>query len=207
MLTEMDDRSRKGSVDSAIVELLAAVNGDSRFCSLSSCSGRIVVYRSQELRQDRPEDSGPVHDEVDATLDDIASDEVKDFAVENSFALLARQNFYIIFIAKQILTSCSISDAFVGFNGFSAQEVRKKHKKKNCDLMLVSHERVSLQQVRDSVFGGTGGEDGCRPGVITLKFEPLILHVQCSDLEAAKHLLSIRLASLGHENMVVVHIF
>ena len=38
------DLSRKGNVDSGILDLIEAINASSDLASLSSCSGRIVLY-------------------------------------------------------------------------------------------------------------------------------------------------------------------
>jgi tRNA(Phe) wybutosine-synthesizing methylase Tyw3 len=71
-------------------------------------------------------------------------------------------------------------------------------KKKGCDWILVSHDPVDPEKAWLSLqdFHSPGAED--KPdadvesagleerGVVTLKFEPFILHVQCRDTESAK---------------------
>ena len=42
------DLSRKGSVDEGILDLIKIINNHKDLTSLSSCSGRIVVYREGE---------------------------------------------------------------------------------------------------------------------------------------------------------------
>jgi tRNA wybutosine-synthesizing protein 3 len=104
------DLSRKGSVDAPIVNLLQKLNDHEDYVSLSSCSGRIIVFISGE-----------------------------------------------------------------------------NNIKKGCDWILVKHDPVveETDDVWDLVQNNLG-----RKGVITLKFEPFILHVQCRNFEAAKKLLT-----------------
>ena len=84
------------------------------------------------------------------------------------------------------------------------------NKKKGCDWILVSHELVDsddawvrLEQAERNeaeakvkvdrrleevhVIDATDNESA-GSGILTLKFEPFILHVQCRDAEAAKFL-------------------
>ncbi|XP_067140920.1 tRNA wybutosine-synthesizing protein 3 homolog [Centruroides vittatus] len=42
------DKSRKGSVDKNIVDLIDYINDRTEYCTTSSCSGRIVVYQQPE---------------------------------------------------------------------------------------------------------------------------------------------------------------
>ena len=48
VLSSVEDLSRKGSVDALIVDFLSELNASKDYFSLSSCSGRIVVVRSQD---------------------------------------------------------------------------------------------------------------------------------------------------------------
>ena len=75
-------------------------------------------------------------------------------------------------------------------------------KKKGCDWILVSHDPVDPEKAWSSLQDFKGPEVEDRPetdgldrvevgdadelGVVTLKFEPFILHVQCRDVESAK---------------------
>ena len=110
------DLSRKGSVDEPILDLIRDLNAHPDLFTLSSCSGRIVLFRSRS---------------------DVA--------------------------------------------------------KKGCDWMRVAHEKIHADDVWSKV------EDNNDEGVLTLKFEPFILHLQCRTLELAKKLHTVSLES-GFKN-------
>ena len=104
------DLSRKGSVDAPIVEFLKKLNAHPDYVSLSSCSGRIIIFASTE---------------------------------ENI--------------------------------------------KKGCQWILVKHDEVKKDdQAWQKVI-----DNQQREGILTLKFEPFILHVQCRHIDAAKKLLTL----------------
>lgn len=44
VLKEKDDSSRKGSIDSHIIELVKYINVHSNYYTTSSCSGRILIF-------------------------------------------------------------------------------------------------------------------------------------------------------------------
>ncbi len=101
------DLSRKGSVDAPIVEFLQKLNAHPDYVSLSSCSGRIIIF--------------------------VGGDNIK----------------------------------------------------KNCQWILVKHDQVSEDdKAWDKICDNLD-----KDGILTLKFEPFILHVQCRHLEAAKRLM------------------
>ena len=100
------DLSRKGSVDAPIENFLNNLNKHPDYVSLSSCSGRIIIF--------------------------VSSDNVK----------------------------------------------------KGCTWILVKHETVTEG---DETWSKVKEQAG-KTGILTLKFEPFILHVQCRHLEAAKKL-------------------
>ena len=104
------DLSRKGSVDAPIVNFLKKLNGHSDYVSLSSCSGRIIIFVSGE------------------------------------------------------------------------------NIKKGCQWILVKHEAVRDE---DQAWQKVLDRKVRDKGILTLKFEPFILHVQCRHLEAAKKLLQL----------------
>lgn len=111
------DLSRKGSVDEPIVEFIQKLNQHQDFVSLSSCSGRIIIF--------------------------VGSDNVK----------------------------------------------------KGCQWILVEHEEVkNKDEVWQKVVEASG-----KTGVMKLKFEAFILHVQCRDFDAAKRLLTIS-TDIGFRN-------
>lgn len=103
------DLSRKGSVDEPIVDFLQKLNRHSDYVSLSSCSGRIIVF--------------------------VGGDNLK----------------------------------------------------KGCQWILVKHDKVTEE---DEVWQKVAHESH-QDGILTLKFEPFILHCQCRHLEAAKKLLQL----------------
>ncbi|XP_005094745.1 tRNA wybutosine-synthesizing protein 3 homolog [Aplysia californica] len=43
---EDEDLSRKGSIDKPIVELVNVINSMSRYCTTSSCSGRVILFEN-----------------------------------------------------------------------------------------------------------------------------------------------------------------
>jgi tRNA wybutosine-synthesizing protein 3 len=103
------DLSRKGSVDAPIFDFLKNLNSHPDYVSLSSCSGRIIIFISGE------------------------------------------------------------------------------NIKKGCQWILVKHDKVTAEdepwkKVIDRKI---------RDGILTLKFEPFILHVQCRGIDAAKKLLQL----------------
>lgn len=104
------DLSRKGSVDEPIVDFLKKLNGHTDYVSLSSCSGRIIIFVSGE------------------------------------------------------------------------------NIKRGCQWILVKHDIVDFDG--DDVWNKILESEG-RKGIITLKFEPFILHAQCRNFDVAKKLLTI----------------
>jgi len=101
------DLSRKGSVDAPIFDFLKNLNCHTDYVSLSSCSGRIIIFISGE------------------------------------------------------------------------------NVKKGCQWILVKHEKVTTE---DESWEKIVNRK-TREGILTLKFEPFILHVQCRGIDAAKKLL------------------
>jgi len=67
-------------------------------------------------------------------------------------------------------------------------------KKQGCEWIVVSHDPIEVEPswsvILDSIANNEKTSDGGDQiqGIITLKFEPFILHVQCKDLEAGKKL-------------------
>lgn len=112
------DLSRKGSVDAPIVDFLHNLNAHPDYVSLSSCSGRIIIF--------------------------VSSDNIK----------------------------------------------------KGCTWILVKHEPVTED---DEAWHKIKSHCGQNHGILTLKFEPFILHVQCRHLEAAKKLLTLA-SEVGFRN-------
>jgi len=104
------DLSRKGSVDAPIVDFLKRLNGHSDYVSLSSCSGRIIIFVSGE------------------------------------------------------------------------------NIKKGCQWILVKHDTVKVEDEAWQKIIDCKVRD---KGILTLKFEPFILHAQCRHLDAAKKLLQL----------------
>jgi len=103
------DLSRKGSVDAPIFNFLKNLNAHPDYVSLSSCSGRIIIF-------------------------------------------------------------------------ISAENV-----KKGCQWILVKHDKVTEE---DEPWQKVINRK-VREGILTLKFEPFILHVQCRGIDAAKRLLQL----------------
>ena len=112
------DLSRKGSFDAPIAKFLTDLNAHPDYVSLSSCSGRIIIF------------------------------------------------------------------------------VNSDHLKKGCTWILVKHEAVSEE---DEAWSKIKAHCGQHQGILTLKFEPFILHVQCRHLEAAKKLLTLA-SEVGFRN-------
>lgn len=105
------DLSRKGSVDAPIVDFLRKINAHPDYVSLSSCSGRVIIFIS-------------------------SGDNVK----------------------------------------------------KGCQWILVKHDLITPE---DNAWQKVLENQNREEGVLTLKFEPFILHVQCRHLDAAKKLLQL----------------
>jgi len=103
------DLSRKGSVDAPIFDFLNNLNSHQDYVSLSSCSGRIIIFISGE------------------------------------------------------------------------------NVKKGCHWILVKHDKVTTE---DEPWEKIVNRK-IREGILTLKFEPFILHVQCRGIDAAKKLLQL----------------
>ncbi len=61
-------------------------------------------------------------------------------------------------------------------------------KKQGCQWILVKHELLTADDDVWSLLNNKGDDEA---GVITLKFEPFILHVQCRDLDSAKRLMTL----------------
>ncbi|KRY69605.1 tRNA wybutosine-synthesizing protein 3 -like protein [Trichinella pseudospiralis] len=72
----------------------------------------------------------------------------------------------------------------------------ENQRKKNCEWLFNSHkavDSVTFRKVLDSYFQTLQTSRGKASGVIWLKFEPLIIHVRCRSLQAAKKLLNLAL--------------
>lgn len=121
----LDDRSKKGSLDAPIVGLVGLLNAHRDYVTTSSCSGRIALFQ-----------------DVDGAV-------------------------------------C---------------------RKAGGKWLLSSHAPVPLQAVRDALRGCEArGQEG---GAVTLKQEPLVLHIECRDLAAAERLLKLGVASGFRESGV-----
>ena len=117
------DRSKKGSLDAPIVELVGLINGHRDYVTTSSCSGRIALFQ-----------------DVDGVV-------------------------------------C---------------------RKAGGEWLLSSHAPVTLAVVREALAGcAARGQAG---GSVTLKQEPLVLHIECRDLVSAERLLKLGVASAFRES-------
>ena len=88
------------------------------------------------------------------------------------------------------LSSCSGRISLVSNSAPSDEEGSSEDKvrKKGCAWLLICHETTDADTVWNAVTSKAEAS-----GVITLKFEPFILHVQCRSLDAAKILHTIAL--------------
>ncbi len=100
-----NDKSKKGSIDEEIQELLNAINALSDYYTTSSCSGRILLYSTSETR-----------------------------------------------------------------------------KKNETQWLFVSHKEVTVEEINNAL-------QNIPKDVVFFRFEPLILHVACKDMNAAAELL------------------
>ena len=60
--------------------------------------------------------------------------------------------------------------------------------KQNCKWIFTSHKECTLGEVTQALRE----QVTCEDKVITLKFEPLILHICCADMESSKVLMKVR---------------
>ncbi|GFU37703.1 tRNA wybutosine-synthesizing protein 3 homolog [Nephila pilipes] len=65
-------------------------------------------------------------------------------------------------------------------SGRTSVFIPSEHRKKGCDWLFLSHDIVAFEDVSQAL------ENHC--GSAALKFEPFVLHVQCSTVEAAQKL-------------------
>ena len=88
------------------------------------------------------------------------------------------------------LSSCSGRISLVSNSAPSGEEGSSEDKvrKKGCAWLLICHEATDADTVWNAVTSKAEAS-----GVVTLKFEPFILHVQCRSLDAAKILHTIAL--------------
>lgn len=116
-----EDLSKKGSIDSLIVDVVNQLNQDDNFYTTSSCSGRLIIIAQEE------------------PSDDI-----------------------------------------------------KINQKKGCNWIMTSHEKVTSDDIMESLKKLESEESR---ETATLKFEPFILHVCCRNVALAKQLMETSVAS------------
>ncbi|XP_046998294.1 tRNA wybutosine-synthesizing protein 3 homolog isoform X1 [Schistocerca americana] len=125
------DLSRKGSVDSDIVELVDFINSHNQYVTTSSCSGRLIVF-------------------------------------------------------------CEVPSM--------------GNSKEGCKWLYTTHDDIDMEDMMSKLDPTVGD--------LVLKFEPMILHVQCHSVEDAKHLHTCALESgfrntgvtIGHRGKVMLAI-
>ena len=139
------DLSRKGSFDNLIHDLLASLNSHVDYFTLSSCSGRIVLLKSEKV----------IH---------------RICRVNQNFGTSSKYKITI--------------------NKASFQNVQNTNKKKGCNWLICSHDRIEFDAIwnilKESESSNSRSVDDFEEITTTLKFEPFILHVQCRNLDAAK---------------------
>ena len=143
------DLSRKGSFDNLIHDLLANLNRHVDYFTLSSCSGRIVLLKSEKV-------------------------------IHRNFATLLQPG-------NKFGTSSKYK---ININKASFQNVQNTNKKKGCNWLICSHDRIEFDAIwnilKESESSNSRSVDDFEEITTTLKFEPFILHVQCRNLDAAK---------------------
>lgn len=93
-------------------------------------------------------------------------------------------------------SSCSGRISILLSNPDSSTQQKKNNKKKKAGggrWLYVSHEKADLETILGLLFGVLEEQDVGFEAV--LRFEPMILAVDCRDLDAARHLVTVAVSS------------
>ena len=88
--------------------------------------------------------------------------------------------------SPQCYTTSSCSGRIIVFSE------KEGENKLNCKWIFTSHKECTLEEVMQALRDKVTYEDK----VITLKFEPLILHICCTDMESSKAIMKVSVLSL-----------
>ncbi|XP_025873862.1 tRNA wybutosine-synthesizing protein 3 homolog isoform X1 [Vulpes vulpes] len=171
------DLSRKGSVDEGAAGLVQLLNGREQYFTTSSCAGRIVLLDGtisflgiagylEALGVPWP-CPGRCRSHLRVS---VRSDSVQSMETQHARELAFRFRSF----------AAPTPQLSRGINGFEVQ-------KQNCCWLLVTHKPC----VKDDVIVALKKANGDA----ILKFEPLVLHVQCRQLQDAQILHSVAIDS------------
>lgn len=124
---EQIDKSKKGSYDQPIKDIIETVNSSKCFYTTSSCSGRIIIFTTTQT----------------------------------------------------------------GFEFNSNNNNNSSILKSSCKWLFTSHSECDFMQVLDTIRLKLS-ESCVNDGIITLKFEPLILHIASASLDSGRELLQVK---------------
>ena len=182
------DKSRKGSVDVAIRPLVDLINHHASFATLSSCSGRISLFdpsmKQQQQKQQQQPGSSP--SQSDSMTGIYANN--SDIDVENMGKL------------KPDWDNERVDGSGKGALG---------------GWLFVSHEEIDVEALLEALnrpeptegYDSSSGTEQCQQqqsNQLSLRFEPMLLHVAACNLERGQQLLQLALQLGFRESGLVV---
>ncbi|KAL7581077.1 hypothetical protein ACA910_005880 [Epithemia clementina (nom. ined.)] len=183
--SKLRDKSLKGSVDVAILPLVNLINCHSSFATLSSCSGRISLFDPNlKLHQQQ-------NQQVKESVDSLS--------------------------AETMWNSQDLAAPPLVEEGDCCERVDGSGKGGSGGWIFVSHEKIEAQALLEALDSNSNTENSDRdyPGkkndnlltmtrMMSLRFEPMLLHVAAANLERGQRLLQSALQLGFRESGLVV---
>lgn len=176
------DHSPKGAVDCKCLQLMHMLNTHDDYVTTSSCSGRIALFHSGSLHETR---SGGC-----AAADSARAAVMMKRGDKNALGWLLAKHGVLTEREMDILVRCFCGE-------ISSDNVIKS------DESYAGENNEAADELQGAwVRGGVLNSDNIIPsfGMIALKMEPFVMHVECRTIESAKLLLSAAVADGGFRN-------
>ena len=186
------DKSPKGSVDAPIRHLVDLINSHSRYCTLSSCSGRLSLF-------DPTGRSGNIANNIDGETTDAHQFTEASGKGRGSWVLVSHDRVQPQALVEALDTAPQIP-------------YYSHNKRGNSDLNDVAEDAEDPVSEGNSIDDDDESDDerDCEENTTgllqpwTFRFEPLLLHIAAASLEDGRRLLTIALNAGFRESGLVV---
>ncbi|ESS67551.1 hypothetical protein TCDM_03830 [Trypanosoma cruzi Dm28c] len=179
------DHSPKGGVDHKCLPLMHLLNTHDDYVTTSSCSGRIALFHSVII----PEDRGAVG--PPASLKRGGKDALGWLVVKHDVLTEREIDLLVSCLCDDVKDGVVTETATTPLEGATSnkKDGEEKEQQKEGELDGVWVREGVLQASSPPVFG-----------MVALKMEPFVMHVECRTMESAKRLLSAAATDAGFRN-------
>ena len=164
------DLSKKGSIDTPIVDLINLINSSDNYYTTSSCSGRAIIVTQVETLSNYDGNEETVPTEQDANREDANLGDANREDAKHSVSY-SKQGCKWLLSTHDRLSFDSVISCFDA--PAKGRQNRDANSESNGDAM----QKIGANETA------------------ILKFEPFILHVCCKDLNSARELVETGIAS------------